>query len=1048
MKTNRASENGFINLRVFASFLLCLAAVSMAILCFAADPPEGTLTDTSGPVTYGAGPFFAPNAFGNSIAGECDSDPSDPLVPCDVFKLHVKLPADYVATHPDQHLFVRIDWSTPGARFDLYLWDAKNWDVPADGGFYGFPNGSPVASSTQTGTNFQEVEVAPDVVANGEYIVQVSTTLPAGQSFTGTISLAPATPGHGTIRPPGNASGIAPRFQEYTPTDANGAPSSSLGLIAGEPTIGVNTKINAGKGGDLFYQALYEILRIRFDDSTSPAKAEWEFKDAPTGASTKVSLDPIFLADPDTGRLWAMQLAGGDSLTDISDDNGENWTPAISGGFGSGVDHEGMGVGPYPTSGPGALIQHPLYQNAVYYCSQDVATAFCSRSDDGGHSWGPIVPIYNSATSRCVGLHGHPKVGPDGTVYVPNKGCALDTPVIGNGPINMVVSEDAGATWTIRPVPDSAGGLVDKGDPSVAIDKAGRAYLAYQNLSNNHMYVAMTDDHGVTFTPSVDVGALAGVNYSVFPAATAGDPGRAAVAFFGSPYDGTFTDYQSMNFPGVWYLYVATTYDSGNTWFVANATPEHPIQGAYGGISNGGDGRNHYDFIDCQIDTEGRIIASNSIGCAASCVNNGGPNTFAKLAGVVRQSGGRRMLAAFDPVEPTQPAAPLINGYRTDKNVVLSWQEPDGNGSAITGYNIYRKIDGQAETQIASATTRRQLIDPADSNKTYAYRVTALNAYGESISSNVFAPAVGQNAPRPELSCSLPGQVFYDRIGEPEAYPNNDIASFSIAEPSDMPGKIVFVVNNAHPELVSAGNSEFYIFFDPPSGGLSYRLNLQSGNVEFYKNGQINPACGAEMIDECRDWQAVTPLDSGSGIQSDGSVWFVIDKEQLGIHNGDVLLGVAVREDTTQNPSTVLTTDYAGGRQDYTVVGNDFCSRPSPTPTPTPTATPSPTVTPTATPSPTVTPTPQPTVATPVISPNGGTFKKKVMVTMSDATDGATIYYTTDGGDPTTNSSVYVAGKKNKGIKITGKGQHTVKAMGAKSGYDNSAIAVANYTIN
>ena len=63
----------------------------------------------------------------------------------------------------------------------------------------------------------------------------------------------------------------------------------------------------------MFYQALFEILRIRFDDSTSPAKATWEFKDSPTGdISNKVTLDPIFLADPMTGRLWALQLAGGD----------------------------------------------------------------------------------------------------------------------------------------------------------------------------------------------------------------------------------------------------------------------------------------------------------------------------------------------------------------------------------------------------------------------------------------------------------------------------------------------------------------------------------------------------------------------------------------------------------------------------------------------------------------------------------------------------------------------------------------------------------------
>lgn len=970
MKKKSASDTGLVYPRMLAALLLSLAGVSMALFSFASTPPSGTLTDTSGPLTYTAGPFTQPNPFGNTIAGECNPDPSDPTVPCDVYQLHVVLPADYVKNNPNQHLFVRIDWSTPAARFDLYLWDARSW-----AGTTSFPSGSPLASSTQTATNFQQVEVSPDAANNGEFVVQVSTTLPAGQSFTGTISLAPASVGLGTVHPPGNASGIAPRFQEYIPTDPNGAPSSSLGLIAGEPTIGINTKVNAGKGGDLFYQALYEILRVRFDDSTSPAKASWEFKDAPTGISDKATTDPILLSDPDTGRIWAMQLAGGDSLTDLSDDDGENWSPAMSGGIGSGVDHPGMGVGPYPKTGTAALIQHPLYPNAVYYCSQDVATAFCTRSDDGGHTFGPIVPIYNSATSRCVGLHGHPKIAPDGTVFVPNKGCGLDTPVIGNGLVNMVVSEDAGITWSIRAVPDSTGGLTDKSDPSIAIDKAGTVYLAYQNLNNNHMYVATTHDHGVTFSPSVDVGALAGVNYALFPAATAGDTGRVAIAFFGSPYAGDFTDYQDMNFPGVWYLYIATTYDGGNTWFVANTTPEHPIQGAFAGMSNAGDGRNHYDFIDCQIDTQGRIVASNSIGCAGACVNNGGPNTFAKLAGIVRQSGGRRMLAAFDPHEPAQPAAPLVDGYRTDKNVVLNWPEPDGAGYPVTGYNVYRKIDGQPETLIASATTQRQLVDSTDANKTYAYRVTAINNSGESFSSNVFAPTVGQNAPHPELSCSLPGQVYYDRVGEGGAYPNNDIASFSIAEPANMPGKIVFVVNNAYPNLTSAGRSEFYVFFDPPRGGVSYRLNLQTKMVEFYKNGQFVTNCGTPPISECRDWQPVAALEPSSGVQSDGSVWLVIDKAQLGIENGDVLLGVAIREDTAENPSGVITTDYAGGRQDYLVVGNDFCTQPSPSPTPTSTPGPSPTPTPTATAtatptiSPSPTPTPTPT-ATPTIAPS------------------------------------------------------------------------------
>src|SRR6266404_1603441 len=164
MKKKSALETGLINPRMFAAFLLGLGAVSMALLSFASTPASGTLTNTSGPLTYTAGPFFQPNAFGNSIAGECDPDPSDPLVACDVYQLHVSLPAGYVQANPNKHLFVLIDWSTPAARFDLYLWDARSWN-----GVTSFPSGTPLASSAQTATNFQQIKVSPDAAANGEF---------------------------------------------------------------------------------------------------------------------------------------------------------------------------------------------------------------------------------------------------------------------------------------------------------------------------------------------------------------------------------------------------------------------------------------------------------------------------------------------------------------------------------------------------------------------------------------------------------------------------------------------------------------------------------------------------------------------------------------------------------------------------------------------------------------------------------------------------------------------------------------------------------------
>jgi peptidoglycan/xylan/chitin deacetylase (PgdA/CDA1 family) len=80
-------------------------------------------------------------------------------------------------------------------------------------------------------------------------------------------------------------------------------------------------------------------------------------------------------------------------------------------------------------------------------------------------------------------------------------------------------------------------------------------------------------------------------------------------------------------------------------------------------------------------------------------------------------------------------------------------------------------------------------------------------------------------------------------------------------------------------------------------------------------------------------------------------------------------------------------------------------------------------------------------VATPTFSPVAGTYTGTQNVTISCATSGVTIYYTTNGGTPSTSSSVY-----SGAISVTS--TKTVKALAVKSGLTNSAVASATYTIN
>jgi hypothetical protein len=79
--------------------------------------------------------------------------------------------------------------------------------------------------------------------------------------------------------------------------------------------------------------------------------------------------------------------------------------------------------------------------------------------------------------------------------------------------------------------------------------------------------------------------------------------------------------------------------------------------------------------------------------------------------------------------------------------------------------------------------------------------------------------------------------------------------------------------------------------------------------------------------------------------------------------------------------------------------------------------------------------------AAPTFSPSAGTYTSAQTVTLSDATSGATIYYTRNGAEPTTSSTRYTG-------PITVSSTETLRAMAVAKGDTDSAVASADYTMD
>lgn len=455
--------------------------------------------------------------------------------------------------------------------------------------------------------------------------------------------------------PTPDAAEAAPRFGSWT--DPVFQEFEVPGESAAEPTIGIPWTTDSvfyyptSEGGGLAGAGL-RTYRARFDAAGMPT-----WVDVTPPYQLPLNLDPMLVADPDTGRVFAGGLVGPCSSMVYSDDDGETWLPTLNMCSGEDFDHQSIGLGP-----PAGPLPAPEGTHVGYYCAQG-GTISCARSLDQGTTWGPFQRVPGS----CGGFHGHIRVSTvTGFVVVPTSSCGQHS--------GYIASSDGGLTWGSHEMPLS-GEWQNGFDPSVQFSRPG-GWMYYAMASELGVYAALSKDEGATWeplgggmgvepTPWLDVGQFHDppVVSGVFTNVQAGDDDRVAISFVGLEAgpgaDAEFLRsediYQCEDRQDelVWHYYVALSYDAGQTWKVHKLTQD-PVQvGGIWDVVIGGDGscRNLLDFQDMDIDSTGRIHIGWADGCIRRCATQPEAETDGwreAAPRLFRQVGGRGLFAAYD----------------------------------------------------------------------------------------------------------------------------------------------------------------------------------------------------------------------------------------------------------------------------------------------------------------------------------------------------------------------------------------------------------------
>ncbi|HUR09314.1 MAG TPA: hypothetical protein VM347_42720 [Nonomuraea sp.] len=169
-----------------------------------------------------------------------------------------------------------------------------------------------------------------------------------------------------------------------------------------------------------------------------------------------------------------------------------------------------------------------------------------------GGFWAGKIAVDNSPRSR----YHH-------NLYMPLGG--FETNTAAQPTLSVAVSSDGGQTFAVHRVTDLTTGRLEIWPDQLAVDAAGRVYLAWSD--DHQVFLKSSSDGGATWGPTTHVSAPP-ARSAILPSVAAGKDGLVDLAWYATDRDGAAGDQALMGQPGAkgaaqWRVWFAQSTDAG-----------------------------------------------------------------------------------------------------------------------------------------------------------------------------------------------------------------------------------------------------------------------------------------------------------------------------------------------------------------------------------------------------------------------------------------------------------------------------------------------------